>query len=77
MNYNIEIQNIDLDLLREQKDVLLKLQYKTTPNGDIAVSAKEFEVINGLINLIDHIQDQAVEQHGLDENEVFNLNKEE
>lgn len=77
MKYNIEIQNIDLELLREQKEILLKLQYKTTPNGDIVVGAKEFEALDGLINLIDHIQDQAVEQHGLDENEVFNLNKEE
>jgi len=73
MKYNIEIQNIDLNLLREQKEILLELQYKTTAN----ISAKEFEALDGLINLIDHIQDQAVEQHGLDENEVFNLNKEE
>jgi hypothetical protein len=77
MNYDIKIKGIDLNLLREQKDTLLNLQWKSDGNGTNFVNSKEFLALEGIISLIDHIQDEAVEQHGLDENEVFNLNKEE
>jgi len=77
MNYDIKIKGIDLDLLREQKEVLLKLQWRSDSSGTNIVNSKEFLALEGIVNLIDHIQDEAVEQHSLDENEVFNLNKEE
>jgi len=75
--YDILIKQIDLKLLREQKQTLLDLQYRDNPDGSQILKAKEFDAIEGIINLISHIQDEAVEQLGLDENEVFDLTKEE
>jgi hypothetical protein len=71
MNYDILVKNIDLKLLREQKEIILNLQYRSNPNGDNVVNPKEFEALNGIISLIDYVQDQAVVQHNLDENDVF------
>lgn len=76
MQYDIKIQNVDLVLLKEQKKALLELQYRTDLNHNPIIRTKEYEALEGIILLIDHIQDQAVEQHNLDENEVFDLNKE-
>lgn len=76
MNYDIKIKQIDLNLLREQKEILSELQWKTDKNGDSHVSAKDFQALEGIINLIDHIQDQAVEQHGLSEEEVYKFTQE-
>lgn len=75
--YNIEIQNIDLDLLREQKAKLLTLQHRVDANNNYVCKPEEFDAIEGFINLIDHIQDSAVEQHGLDEAEVFKFSNED
>lgn len=76
MNYDIEIKQVDLNLLREQKEILSELQWKTDKNGDPHVSSKDFQALEGIINLISHIQDQAVEQHGLNEEEVFKFTEE-
>ena len=51
------INNIDFKLLKKQKDYLLD----------------ENEKFEGLINLLDIIQDLAVDKFGFNENEVFNL----
>lgn len=75
MTYNIEIKNVDLNLLRQQKEKLIELQYRTFDNGSPVILTKEYEALEGIINLIDHIQDEAVNQHSLDEKEVFNLNQ--
>jgi hypothetical protein len=75
--YDILIKQIDLKLLREQKQTLLDLQYRDNPDGSQILKANEFKALEGIISLIDHIQDEAVEQLGLDENEVFDLAKEE
>jgi len=76
MQYDIKIQNVDLKLLKDQKQALLELQYRTDSNSNPITRTKEYEALEGIIALIDHIQDQAVEQHGLDEEEVYNLNQE-
>lgn len=76
MIYDIQIKKIDLNLLRDQKKVISELQWKTDKNGEPLVSSKDFQTLEGIINLIDHIQDQAVEQHNLDENQVFNFTEE-
>ena len=73
MNYDILVKNIDLKLLREQKEIILNLQYRSNSNGDNIVNPKEFEALNGIISLIDYVQDQAVVQHNLDENDVFDF----
>lgn len=69
--YNIQISDVDLDLLREQKRQLLLLQGRTELTNSPVLNSNEFEAVDGIINLIDHIQDSAVQQHGLDEEEVF------
>ena len=57
-NYKL---NIDFTELREQKDILLN----GLNNGDLS------EEIQGTINLIDCIQDQAVDICGVGHEEVF------
>lgn len=73
--YNIQISDVDLDLLREQKRQLLLLQGRTELTNSPVLNSNEFEAVDGIINLIDHIQDSAVQQHGLDEEEVFTFSK--
>ena len=73
MNYDLVIKNIDLKLVKEQKQILLDLQYRDNPDGTQFLKANEFKALEGIISLIDHIQDEAVEQLGLDENEVFDF----
>jgi hypothetical protein len=75
--YDILIKQIDLKLLREQKQILIDLQYRDNPDGSQILKANEFKALEGIISLIDHIQDEAVEQLGLEENEVFDLEKKE
>lgn len=69
--FDIEIKNIDLDLLREQKKALLYLQGRTNMDNSPVLKPAEFDAIDGIINMIDAIQHEAVEQHGLDEEKVF------
>lgn len=76
MKNEITIKNIDFNLLREQKKILIELQYRNDSKGLNIVQRKEFEALEGIINLIDNIQDEAIEQLGLSEEEVFNLEKE-
>ncbi len=75
--YDILIKKVDLKMLREQKQIIIDLQYRDNPDGSQILKANEFKALEGIISLIDHIQDEAVEQLGLDENEVFDLEKEE
>lgn len=75
--YDIVIKKIDLNLLKEQKQILIDLQYRDDRDGSQILKANEFKALEGIISLIDHIQDEAVEQLGLDENEVFDLEKNE
>ncbi len=57
-NYKL---NIDWQQLRDDKEILISMNIELPHNFD------------GLINLIDTIQDQAVDVHGLSEEEVFNF----
>lgn len=58
-NYTCDLGNINWNELRIQKDALLKLIWKDDKS-----------VLWGLVNIIDLIQDQAVEK-GIPEEEVF------
>lgn len=70
--YDITIKNIDLDLLRDQKMQLLYLaDSKDSEGNPVIMNPWHKLALEGIINMIDHIQDSAVEQHGLDEAEVF------
>jgi len=65
------IQRIDWKLLREQKATLLGIQKFAN------VYTKEVNALEGIINLIDNIQDFACDEMGLSDKEVFNLNENE
>lgn len=63
------IKEIDFDLLKKQKSKLL----------DIIRDCDNIETVDlmeGLITLIDKIQDIAVDDYGYIENEVFDLDNE-
>jgi hypothetical protein len=59
------VQKIDWKMLRKQKKDLLKVI-----NND-SVSPKEKESLEGIMSLIDHIQDYAVDTCELSERKVF------
>lgn len=61
------IKNIDFDLLKKQKAYLLNLSTQTNVETD------EYSYISGLLNLLDSIQDYAVDELGFDEDKVFQL----
>jgi|GEM_PF-2663785 len=58
------LSTIDFALLRKQKQTLLKLKGETR---------QQDAHINGLLHLIDQIQDSAVDEYGYTEKEVFNF----
>lgn len=66
------IQKIDWTLLREQKANLIQLFYHTQDDYPHIV-----EPCEGITDLIDAIQDYAVDVMGLSEKEVFNLTPED
>jgi translation elongation factor EF-1beta len=63
------LNRIDYPALREQKEVLLTV-IKTIGDGVIS------DQLDGIIHLIDSIQDYAVDVLGKDESEVFNFTDE-
>lgn len=60
------LKGIDFPLLKEQKKALLKL-IEDIDNVPV------LEKLEGVINLINEVQDLAVDVYGMDENEVFDL----
>lgn len=60
-------ENMDWELLRQQKHCLLHM------TDDPELSQYEYDTLQGIINLIDAVQDHAVDVLGLDKNIVFNL----
>jgi hypothetical protein len=64
------IAGIDFPLLKEQKKALLAI---TEDCDDVP----KLEKIEGVISLINEIQDYAVDVLGMDENEVFDLHPDE
>jgi hypothetical protein len=61
------LEKIDYKLLREQKADLLSII------SDKNVSEKQMESLDGIIILIDNIQDYAVMELGISSKTVFNL----
>jgi hypothetical protein len=67
-------RTLNLELLKEQKNILLEISFSTTVDGKkVNLSEKADRKILGLICLIDSIQD-AVAETGVDENLVFDFN---
>ena len=65
------IHSTDFELLRAQKTVLVNLQSK-----EILTPAEE-KTIEGMLNLLDAIQDIAVDHYGFKKEYVLNLMNEE
>ena len=64
------LKGIDFPLLKEQKKALLKL-VEDIDNVPV------LEKLEGIISLINEIQDSAVDYYGMDENLVFDLHNED
>lgn len=62
------IQNIDWELLKKQKQTLLEVISKN--DKDI----ETFDALTGILDLIDAVQDYAVDFCELDENDVYDFN---
>ena len=63
------LKNIDFKSLKKQKQTLLA-------TIDKSKSKKEIDDLTGILNLIDEIQDKAVDVYGYKESTVFKLSKE-
>lgn len=64
------IEKIDFTILKTQKSALLTAMRKICND-------KESDDLNGIVHLIDAIQDYAVDVMGLNKNDVFDLDIEE
>lgn len=61
------IHTMDFNLLRAQKTVLVEM------TGKESLSDAERATLEGLLNLIDTIQDLAIDEYGYNKKEVLNL----
>jgi hypothetical protein len=65
---------MDFKLLKEQKTTLIKIQTKLEkPNPKF--TKKEWDTMEGIINLLDAIQDVAVDEYGFNEKTVFRISR--
>lgn len=67
---DVVIKNIDLDLLREQKRHLIAIQ------SEFTIFPEQDDAIDGVLSLIDAIQDYAVDVLGKDKKRVYSFKKE-
>lgn len=73
-----DLSNIDWEMLKKQKDDLLFMIDDDGTNIQINQEHSEkLESLQGILHLIDSIQDHAVNVMGIPENEVFHLDEEE
>ncbi|MBP7846038.1 MAG: hypothetical protein KA007_01230 [Candidatus Pacebacteria bacterium] len=63
------LKNINFTDLRQQKATLVEMSAKS--------KGKEREALDAIIGLVDSLQDTAVDRYGYEEEEVFNLSKED
>ena len=59
-NITITMPCVDFNLLNKQKETLVRLSWGISGN----LSKKEKEHIEGLLNFLDHFQDECAEQLG-------------
>ena len=67
------ISSIDFKLLKQQKTTIINLQAKL--EKDSKYTQKEWDTLEGMINLIDSIQDIAVDEYGVKETKVFRISR--
>ncbi len=63
--------SINYDVLKKQKDILIKMIEVWRAGPDY--QRIEAEEIEGIVQIIDDIQDYAVDSLGMDENKIFNF----
>ena len=63
------LKNINFTDLKQQKATLVEIAEKSEGN--------EKDALESIISLIDSLQDTAVDRYGYEEEEVFNLSKED
>lgn len=69
------IRSINFPVLSEQKHILMNM-IRDWGEADDKNQREESELAEGLVSLIDAIQDHAVDDLKIDEKLVFNINKE-
>lgn len=67
---------LNFQQLKEQKDSLIRIIWDWE-NSDDENNVADAKLLLGVVGLIDEIQDQAVDVHGMEENEVFNFTEED
>lgn len=67
-NLELDLSQIDFKQLKAQKMILIDIQSKLNTEQEA-----EHEAIEGLLSLIDYIQDTAVDECGVPDKEVYNL----
>lgn len=67
--------NINFEQLKEQKSILINM-IQDWSEADDEQQVLDSDMVEGILHLIDNIQDQAVSIHGLSEEEVFNFERE-
>lgn len=69
------LSNFDFNLLKKQKTSLINIQSKMQISN-VKFTQKDWKILEGMLNLIDTIQDIAVDEYGYKETLVFNSYKE-
>lgn len=64
---SILIYRVDFHLLKHQKNTLMNLLFRHK------LDPEELDAIDGILHLIDHIQDEILLQHDLTEEQVFDV----
>lgn len=79
--HSINIFGVNLELLRKNKNTLIYALEELKKKGKTITDEKgnemELNDLNGIIHLIDHVQEQAVSQLGLDPEDVFHFPEED
>jgi hypothetical protein len=68
----MDLSKIDYKALREQKAILINM-IQDWGEADDEQQRAEAQEVEGLLNLIDAIQDNAVDKLGVSEEEVFGV----
>jgi hypothetical protein len=72
--YNWDL--IDWQLLKEQKQLLIEIIWNEKPT-EFKLTEQHTDAIEGIINFLDTIQDYAVDDLGIPEDEVFKFEEKE
>jgi hypothetical protein len=69
----VNLNCMDMTLLREQKKVLVRMMFEKVGR----LTGEEIDTIEGIVNLLDVIQDHAIDNLGYDKYDILDLSREE